>query len=134
MPPFWQAIANHEAAAQDEVLRKTLHHIVMVQRYFLLLFRKQPFDLAAETRMPESFAGIEKLFRDSHASGLAYVKPMPESEFSPPLELPHLPDARLNQGEAHLQVVMHSRYHRGQCAHDCVRSAASGRPWISSSG
>jgi uncharacterized damage-inducible protein DinB len=111
-----KAIAQHEAAAQDEELRKTLHHIVVVQRYFLSLFRREPFDFAVEMRAPDSLEAIQKLFRASHANGLAYVSQMPESDLPLTLEVPHLPGVRLNKGEAHLQVVMHSQHHRGQCA------------------
>lgn len=60
------AIRKHEAAERDENLRKTLHHMDVVQRAFLALFLKQPFDFAGEMRTPDSIADVERVFRETH--------------------------------------------------------------------
>jgi uncharacterized damage-inducible protein DinB len=110
------AIAKHEPAAADDSLRKTLHHIVTVQRAFHSLFVKRPFDFVVEMQAPESLEEVEQLFRSSHAEGIALVNQRQASELSLPFEMPYIPGAKLNNGQAHLQVVMHSQHHRGQCA------------------
>jgi uncharacterized damage-inducible protein DinB len=101
------AIAKHQPAAQDESLRKTLHHMVTVQRAFHALFVKRPF---------ETLSKVERLFRDIHAEEIAFVNQRQEADLALPFEMPHIPGARLTQGDAHMQVVMHSQHHRGQCA------------------
>jgi uncharacterized damage-inducible protein DinB len=110
------AIAKNEMAAADDSLRKTLHHIVTVQRAFQALFVKRPFDFVSEMRTPETLEEVEQLFRDAHAEGIALVNQRHPSELDLPFEMPYIPGAKLNNGQAHLQVVMHSQHHRGQCA------------------
>jgi len=110
------AISAHEAAAADEALRATLHHIVLVQRGFLALFLKRPFDYAAEMRVPATLAELEHVFRDTHTEEIAFVNLAQDAELTEILEVPYFPGARLAKGEVHLQVVMHSQHHRGQCA------------------
>ena len=120
------AIAKHEAASTDESLRKTLHHIVTVQRAFQALFVKRPFDFAAAMRTPESLQEVEQLFRAIHAEEIAFVNQRREADLSLPFEMPYIPGARLNNGQAHMQVVMHSQHHRGQCF--ARRRALGGEP------
>jgi uncharacterized damage-inducible protein DinB len=110
------AIVKHEAAAQDETLRKTLHHMVLVQRAYLALFQKRPFDFVFEMRTPESLAEVERLFRDAHAEQIALVSQWQETDLVKPFDMPYIPGLALTNGEAHMQVVMHSQHHRGQCA------------------
>ncbi len=110
------AVAKHEGAAQDETLRKALHHIAVVQRAFLALFLGRPFDFASEMRTPESLEEVQKLFRGIHAEAIAFAGHLQEAQLSEPFEMPYLPGTRLTHGEAHIQVVMHSQHHRGQCA------------------
>ena len=123
------AIAKHEPAARDESLRKTLHHMVTVQRAFHALFVKRPFDFAAEMRTPDSLQEIEKLFRDIHAEEIAFVNQRREADLALPFEMPYIPGSRLTQGEAHMQVVMHGQHHRGQCAAR-LRSLGGGPPTV----
>jgi len=111
-----QAIAAQEGAASDDSLRKTLHHIVMVQRAFLSLFLKRPFDMAKESQVPASFSEFEPLFREAHQEEIAFVRNMDEAALSQPFEMPWIPGSKLTVQQALLQVVMHSQSHRGQCA------------------
>ena len=110
------AIRKHEEAARDETLRKTLHHIVVVQRAFLSLFLKEPFDYAGEMRTPEATQEVERLFREIQVRQMAFLDHLQEADLSQPFDMPYLPGAKLTNGEAHMQVVMHSQHHRGQCA------------------
>jgi hypothetical protein len=52
-----KAIQQNEAAAQDVELRKTLHHIILANRFWLLLILGLPFAVEEESRIPESLEG-----------------------------------------------------------------------------
>lgn len=117
------AIANHPVATQDDTLRKTLHHMVLVQRFYLSVFLDRPFDVAAETQVPATLAEVGKLFRASHAEQLALIERTQQADLAQPFETPFIPGARFTLSEAHMQVVMHSQHHRGQC---CTRLRALG--------
>lgn len=108
-----RAVRAHAEAAQDERLRWTLHHIVMVQRAFLSFFLERPFDQQAEKQIPESFDDLERLFRDSHSEELSFVDHLEAADLSRTVPLPWIMHPSL--AEALLQVVMHSQNHRGQC-------------------
>ncbi len=110
------AIRGHEGAAADESLRKTLHHIVMVERAFLSLFLKRPFDMQKESQVPATLAEFEPLFREAHREEIEFAKNVEEAALSGPFEMPWIPGAKLTLGEAMMQVIMHSQSHRGQCA------------------
>ncbi|HTR39781.1 MAG TPA: DinB family protein [Bryobacteraceae bacterium] len=113
---IFKAIGANEGAASDESLRKTLHHIVMVQRAFLSLFLKRPFDMEKESRVPASLAEFEPLFREAHQEEIEFVKNVDEAALSARFEMPWIPGAKLTLEQALMQVVMHSQSHRGQCA------------------
>jgi uncharacterized damage-inducible protein DinB len=75
-------VRTHPAAAQDEPLRKTLHHIVVTQRAFLSLFLERPFDPKTEFRVPAELKDIEALFREAHREEIAYVGRLDEAGLS----------------------------------------------------
>ena len=62
------AVRMHPGASEDQALRRTLHHIVVVQRAFLSLFLKRPFDMEIELRPPASLNDFEVLYREAMAS------------------------------------------------------------------
>jgi uncharacterized damage-inducible protein DinB len=65
------------------------------------------------------------------ARELAFVEQANEADLSQPFDMPNVPGAKLTNGEAHMQVVMHSQHHRGQCAAR-LRALGESRPrWIS---
>jgi uncharacterized damage-inducible protein DinB len=110
------AIRANESAASDEPLRKTLHHIVMVQRAFLSIFVKRPFDMEKELQAPASLGEFETLFRETQAEELAFVRRLEPADLSRDIDMPWIPGLRISLSQALLQVVMHSQSHRGQCA------------------
>jgi len=110
------AIRAHTGAAADEALRKTLHHIVMVQRAFLSIFLKRAFDMQKESRVPGSLDEFKTLFREAHQEEIAFAKGIPEADLSSLIEMPWIPGLKLTLAQALMQVVMHSQSHRGQCA------------------
>lgn len=111
-----EAVRACPAARDDEKMRHTLHHIVMVQRAFLSIFLKRPFDMAAESKQPESLDALVARFRETHPEELAFVKQVDEAALARPIETPRFPGAKLTHAQAMMQVVMHSQSHRGQCA------------------
>ena len=111
-----KAIDRQACAGEDEALRKTLHHMLLTQRAFLSLFLKRPFDVEREARLPASLPEFEARFHETHIEELEFVDRLDESELARVVELPPRPDLRATLGETLVQVVMHSQWHRGQCA------------------
>ena len=109
------AVRTHADAWNDEKMRWTLHHIVMVQRAFLSLCSGSPFDIQSEMKVPESFAVLEQTYRDSHAAEWAFVSKLADGDLSRVIDMPWIPGCRPSLAEALMQVVMHSQNHRGQC-------------------
>ena len=110
------AVRSHMAASDDAELRKTLHHIVGVQRAFLALFLQRPFHLAREMQVPANLDEMEALFRQTHAEEIAFAGQVQEEAIAQMIEIPMLAKIRPTLGETMMQVVMHSQHHRGQVA------------------
>jgi uncharacterized damage-inducible protein DinB len=119
----WKAVLANEAARTDERLRNLLTHLHIVQRLFLILWTKQPFDPGgkppefpslsdlrawATTYYPEANRFLEGLdeSRLSEEVFMPWVKTL-ETQVGRPLSMPTL-------GETIQQVSSHSTYHRGQ--------------------
>jgi|SRR5215472_2411299 len=111
-----QAIRQHETAAQDEELRKTLHHILLANRYWLLLSLGTPFNQDHEARIPESLEEIVAIFRKTYTQELEWISQLQEPDLARTLETPFLPGSSFSIPEALIQVCMHSHGHRAQCA------------------
>lgn len=120
------AVRACPAALDDEKIRHTLHHIIMVQRAFLSIFLKEPFDIAAESKPPESFDALVARFRDTQPQELAFVRSLDEAALQRIIETAWIPGAKLTLPQTLMQVVMHSQAHRGQCASRL--RAAGGQP------
>jgi uncharacterized damage-inducible protein DinB len=110
------AIGNHPGSAGDDLMRTTLHHIVVTQRAFLSLFLQRPFDVQQEMRVPGSLDELADRFRETHAEEAGFVSNLEDSDLARVLPMPWIEGARPTVAEALMQVVMHSQHHRGQCA------------------
>jgi len=111
-----KAIRQHEKAAQDEELRKLLHHIIVANRFWLFLSMGLAFALEEESRIPELLEGIEKLYRKTHAQELEWISQIREPDLDRGLQSPFVPDRNCSVAQALMQVCMHSHGHRSQCA------------------
>jgi uncharacterized damage-inducible protein DinB len=113
-----RAIAAHEGAFADDELRKWLHHIVTVQRFFLSLFQQRPFDREREGQVPDAMDEMERRFQEAHADCAAYTARLDEAEFARKIEfpVPAFKDFHPPVRDALMQVVMHSEHHRAQVA------------------
>jgi uncharacterized damage-inducible protein DinB len=110
------AVRAHPGAAEDEYLCRMLHHIGVVQRYFVSLIEGRAFDYVAESRQPKTMDEFDSLFGETHATGTACVDRLEDGQLGRVLALERAPQLRPTVGEALIQVVMHSQSHRGQCA------------------
>jgi uncharacterized damage-inducible protein DinB len=108
------AVQSQPESLQDERLLKTLHHIVMVQRFFLSRFVDRPFEAAKESQPPQYFDQLIQLFQATHDEELAFVHAVSEVDLGRRFELPFL-KTQPTVAEGLTQVVMHSQNHRGQC-------------------
>jgi uncharacterized damage-inducible protein DinB len=111
-----KAIRRHEAATQDEELRKTLHHIILANRFWLLLILGLPFTVEEESRIPESLEAMAAQYRETHAQEMEWISQVGEPELTRTVETPFIPGHSYSVAQALMQVCMHSHGHRAQCA------------------
>jgi uncharacterized damage-inducible protein DinB len=119
----WSAVLASPAARADTAIRRTLHHIHLVQHIFLQAWTQQPVVIRPDT----DFSTVESLAaygRSAHQGVLAYVAQASPAtlagEFREPW--PEQFEARWGRGpaavhtlgESLLQVPMHTAHHRGQ--------------------
>jgi uncharacterized damage-inducible protein DinB len=115
----WADLQIVEAArpfGADAELRKTLHHIIVVQRFFLLECSGREFDTGMEMRPPDTFEELEQLFRDTHAEALEFVAGLDPARLNEVLDRPPLDKMKPKVREALVQTVLHTQHHRGQVA------------------
>lgn len=111
-----QIVAAAKPYGEDAELRKTLQHIIVVQRFFLLQCSGREFDADLEMRPPDTFEELEQLFRDTHAEELEFVAGLDEAAVAEVLDRPPLDKMKPTVRDALLQVVLHTQHHRGQVA------------------
>jgi uncharacterized damage-inducible protein DinB len=113
-----KAVAAHDGAFGDDQLRKWLHHIVVVQVFFLSLFQQRPFDMEGAKQVPGATDEMERRFQEAHADGAAYTARLDEAELARTIEFPvaAFKDFHPTVRDALMQVVMHSEHHRAQVA------------------
>jgi len=111
-----KAIRRHEPAAQDPELRKLLHHIILADRFWLLLTLGRPFLQEEESPVPESLEAIAARYRETHTQELDWWSRLRESDLARTLETSFIPGHRYSIAQAAMQVCMHSHGHRAQCA------------------
>lgn len=110
------AIQAQAGAFEDEQLRKWLHHIVSVQRFFLGLVQGRTLDIQREQQVPASFDAMKQLFDEAHQDGIAFTGQLQDSQLARPIEMPRMREFKPALKDVLIQVVMHSEHHRAQCA------------------
>jgi uncharacterized damage-inducible protein DinB len=111
-----RAIRQHEQAAQDQELRKLLHHIILADRFWLHLILGHPFAFEEESRLPDSLEAIAGQYRETHVRELEWLSQVREPDLTRMLETPSIPQRSFSIAQAMMQVCMHSHGHRAQCA------------------
>jgi uncharacterized damage-inducible protein DinB len=117
----WRAVLASASAAADPAMKSKLHHLHMVQRAFLNVWREMP-----HTRNDGSELSVEELARwarDYYGPAWEYLDTVSEWQLDKPVSLPW---ARMltsdlgrepsvpSLGETMMQIAAHSTYHRGQ--------------------
>jgi uncharacterized damage-inducible protein DinB len=119
----WRAVSAHAPTANDARLKNLLTHLHLVQRLFLILWTKQPFDPAG--RQPEfaTLADLRAWAQTYYGEATRFLGAIDEPMLTDVVEMPWARnlEARLGRtiamptlGETIQQVASHSTYHRGQ--------------------
>ncbi len=109
------AVRGYAAASVDDALRKTLHHIVMVQRFYVSAFLKREFNRETELRVPDTLDELDQSFAQAHAVQAEFAAGLSASALQQPFHLEVFKDFQLTLWQATMQVILHSQNHRGQC-------------------
>jgi len=75
-----QAVRQHDAAAHDEELRKLLHHILIANRYWLLLTLLREFAKEEESRIPDTLDKLTECFRETAIVEMDWIFQLPEAD------------------------------------------------------
>ncbi len=110
------AIKQHPAASSDTPLRTLLHHMLVSNRFWLLSILGEPFEAAAETRVPGSLDALIASFRATHSREMDWMASATDDALAQVLESALIPGGRCVVSDAWLQVCLHSQGHRAQCA------------------
>lgn len=110
------AIREHEIAAQDQQLRKLLHHIILADLYWLFLILGIPSAEEEEGGIPASLEAITARYRETHAREWEWISRLQQADLARHVETPFIPGRTFSIGQAVMQVCMHTHGHRTQCA------------------
>lgn len=111
-----RSIQQHPPATDDPELRRLLHHILIANRYWLLLTLGQPFIDEQEKRIPPSHAALTEQFAQTERLELDWLSTATPQELDQPLQPRALPEITITVAQAAIQVALHSHGHRSQCA------------------
>ena len=111
-----RSVEQHPPAPEDTELRKFLHHILIANRYWLLLTLGQPFIDEQEKRIPESHAALTAQFATTEQLEFDWLTRATQSELDRQIQPRALPNTTVSVAEAMTQVALHSQGHRSQCA------------------
>jgi len=111
-----RSIEQHPPAAADPDLRKLLHHILVSNRYWLLLTLGQPFVDEQEKRIPKSHVALAAQFAETERLELDWLSRATSEELERQVQPRAIPGTTISVAEAMTQAVLHSQGHRSQCA------------------
>lgn len=110
------AIGSCPAAASDAELRGLLHHVLVSNRFWLMLSLGRPFAFEQETIVPSTLAALRENFEATHDLELDWLARATTADLSGVIESPRLPGHRFTVAQAMTQICLHSQGHRAQCA------------------
>jgi uncharacterized damage-inducible protein DinB len=119
----WRAVLAHEPAGHDKRLRDLLMHVHVVQRLFLMVWKKQPFDPSRGLPQFETAADLRKWAQTYYAEANRFLDGIDEPSLGGEVVMPFVKamEAQLGRtfavstlAETIFQVTSHSTYHRGQ--------------------
>ena len=110
------AIRQHPDAKLDAEILALLHHILVANRFWYLLWVGETFDAERELRQPESLETLIQGYADLQALEESWVAGLSEADLDRVMETPHIPGGRCSVAEGVTQVCLHSHGHRAQLA------------------
>ena len=119
----WRAVLAHEPAWHDKRLRDLLMHLHLVQRLFLMVWRKQPLDPSRGRPEFATAADLRAWAQTYYGDANRFLDGLDESALKSDVSMPWVKEfeAQLGRtfstptlGETIFQVTSHSTYHRGQ--------------------
>ena len=110
------AIRQHPAAAGDAELLDLLHHILLANRFWLLLVLGRPFDHPYESRRSSSFEALAERYASNQDEETAWITAATDADLDRTLTSPLVPGGSCSVAQAWLQVCLHSHGHRAQAA------------------
>jgi uncharacterized damage-inducible protein DinB len=116
---LWRAVESHPEALHDQALWQRLHHIHIVQRFFLAIARGENVREMKITT-PENYtaASLKAFAREHHTAAREFLAGSDDQALQRTINVPWFRDPPLNLPieQALLQAAMHSHYHRAQNA------------------
>jgi uncharacterized damage-inducible protein DinB len=110
------AIMHNGQAAKDEELRTLFHHILIANRYWLLLILQKEFARDEEARIPGTMDELIAKYKETEILEMEWLSHCSESDMESAVQTPFLSGQSFSVAQAMMQVSMHSLGHRAQCA------------------
>jgi uncharacterized damage-inducible protein DinB len=110
-----KAIRQHSVAAQDEELRKLLHHILLANRFWFMRSIGRDLDLQKESQVPALLEPLAALYRETHDQEMEWISGLKEADLEQKLETRFIAGQTFSVAQGMMQVIMHSQGHRAQC-------------------
>jgi uncharacterized damage-inducible protein DinB len=115
---LWRACETHPQALADPALWERLHHIHLVQRFFLAVARGDDL-LRVKITKPDDYAtpaALRAHAQTYHTEVMAFLDGADESALKRTVNIPWFndPPLHLPVEQGLLQAALHSHYHRAQ--------------------
>jgi uncharacterized damage-inducible protein DinB len=111
-----EAVRQNTTAASDPELLDLLHHILLANRFWLLLVLGEPFVLEEESRTAPSFDALVQLYARTQSQEAAWLGTASTADLDRTLKSPLIPGGHCSVAQAFMQVCLHSHGHRAQAA------------------
>jgi uncharacterized damage-inducible protein DinB len=119
----WRAVLAHEPAVGDPRLRELLTHLHLVQRVFLVVWQKQPFDLSRGQPQFATALDLRDWAQGYYGEATRFLAELDEVSLTGETVMPFVKAIEAQVGRTFatttlrdtiVQVTSHSTYHRGQ--------------------
>jgi uncharacterized damage-inducible protein DinB len=110
------AIMHNGLAAQDEELRRLFHHVLIANRYWLLVILQKEFTRDEEARIPATTDDLIAKYKETEILEMEWLSRCNESDMESAVQTAFLSGQSFSVAQAMMQVSMHSLGHRAQCA------------------
>ena len=111
-----RAFLAHPAAVRDPEIHSRLYHIHQCQAWYLGFFRGTPPEFAGGGQPLPPLAEIGRAMREYQRGVQDFLTATADEGLSTPMKFPFRDSPQVTLGEAMVQVVLHSQYHRAQNA------------------